>query len=110
MLRPAKYRMRWQGRKLIINRQPSGFSIERTSAYPKMWRIRSADGTVSEMVNLTRAKDAAKTRFGQNLKAALCHTESRPRVCPNRPIWDSGEWTKRTSGLPSGGNDGATPS
>lgn len=28
-------------------------------SYPSMWRIRFADGSLSDMANLTRAKDAA---------------------------------------------------
>jgi hypothetical protein len=27
--------------------------------WPDMWRVRKADGTLTDMVNLTRAKDAA---------------------------------------------------
>ena len=29
--------------------------------YPGMWRIRTLDGTLSDMVNLSRAKDAARS-------------------------------------------------
>ena len=32
--------------------------IEPDARHPQMYRIRYADGTLSEMVNLTRAKDA----------------------------------------------------
>lgn len=33
-------------------------SIERDATYPNMWRVRWPDGRLSDMVNLTRAKDA----------------------------------------------------
>jgi hypothetical protein len=33
-------------------------TIERDATYPNMWRIRRSDGSLSDMVNLTRAKDA----------------------------------------------------
>jgi hypothetical protein len=35
--------------------------IERDSKYPNMWRIRR-DGSLSDMVNLSRAKDALAQR------------------------------------------------
>ena len=35
-----------------------GFSAIPEPAYPKMWRIRWADGVLSPMGNLTRAKEA----------------------------------------------------
>jgi hypothetical protein len=34
-------------------------SIEKDAKYPTMWRVRMPDGTLSDMVNRTRAKDAA---------------------------------------------------
>jgi len=33
--------------------------IEPDVVYPKMWRIKRPDGSLSDMVNLTRAQDAA---------------------------------------------------
>jgi hypothetical protein len=43
---------------LHIGRRPV-MRIERDSVYPQMWRVRRPDGSLSDMVNLTRAKDAA---------------------------------------------------
>jgi hypothetical protein len=35
--------------------------------YPGMWRIMAPDGTMSDMVNITRAKDAAKAIAARKL-------------------------------------------
>jgi hypothetical protein len=32
--------------------------IERDSKWPNMWRVRLPNGTLTDMLNLTRAKDA----------------------------------------------------
>jgi hypothetical protein len=44
---------------LFIGRRATGVSVCRDECYPQMWRIRDRDGTLSDMVNLARAKDAA---------------------------------------------------
>ena len=44
--------------KLYIARKNTGVSIAPDAKFPSMWRIRHGD-RVSDMVNLTRAKDAA---------------------------------------------------
>jgi hypothetical protein len=36
------------------------FPIERDKAWPNMWRVRLPNGDLTDMVNLTRAKDAAR--------------------------------------------------
>jgi hypothetical protein len=33
--------------------------IERDEVYPEMWRVRRPDGSLTDIVNRTRAKDAA---------------------------------------------------
>jgi hypothetical protein len=52
--------LKWRGDRLF----PDGggdhlAEIVKDSKYPHMWRIRKPDGTLSDMVNLSRAKDAA---------------------------------------------------
>jgi hypothetical protein len=44
---------------LWIGSKPAGITVEPDTQWPHMWRIRTPDGRVSDMVNLTRAKDAA---------------------------------------------------
>ena len=34
-------------------------SVVPDAVYPAMWRVRRADGSLSDLVNLSRAKDAA---------------------------------------------------
>jgi hypothetical protein len=43
---------------LFIGRRRS-LRVVRDKAYPAMWRVELPDGTLTDMVNLTRAKDAA---------------------------------------------------
>jgi hypothetical protein len=50
--------------RLYIGRKFAGIRVISDEKYPSMWRIHWADGEVSDMVNLTRAKDAALARAG----------------------------------------------
>jgi hypothetical protein len=45
--------------RLYIGKRFSGVSVRPDATWPGMWRVHTADGQVSDMVNLTRAKDAA---------------------------------------------------
>jgi hypothetical protein len=47
--------------RLYFGRKFTGIRVIPDEKYPAMWRIHSATGEVSDMVNLTRAKDAAIT-------------------------------------------------
>jgi hypothetical protein len=49
----------WKGDRLLLNGRLSGFSVVVDDRYPTMWRVRYPDGSLSDMVNRTRAKDAA---------------------------------------------------
>jgi hypothetical protein len=44
---------------LLIGSCPTGISVVPDSTHPDMWRIKDRDGILSDMLNLTRAKDAA---------------------------------------------------
>jgi hypothetical protein len=49
--------------------------IEQDATYPTMWRVRRPDGTLSDMVNRVRAKDAAEAMaLAASLK--VCRTPS----------------------------------
>jgi hypothetical protein len=48
----------WKGPVLYFKRRKM-FEIVQDAKYPTMWRVRHADGRLSDMVNLTRARDAA---------------------------------------------------
>ena len=45
--------------RLFAGRKYTGIAVKSDEKWPSMWRIHRADGTISDMVNLTRAKDAA---------------------------------------------------
>jgi hypothetical protein len=44
---------------LRIGNNFTGISVHEDEKYPGMWRVHSANGVVSDMVNPSRAKDAA---------------------------------------------------
>jgi hypothetical protein len=71
--------------------------IERDAKYPQMWRVRLPDGSLSDMVNLTRAKEAAlniaegiearKTPHKSPLKSLKDFSWSRPPAAPpSKPV------------------------
>ena len=50
----------WRGDRVYRSGRPSGIGIVQDAKYPTMWRVKFADGHLSDMVNRTRAKDAAE--------------------------------------------------
>ena len=46
--------------KLKVGRKLTGVTVRQDSKYPKMWRVHY-ENTISDMVNLARAKDAGLT-------------------------------------------------
>jgi hypothetical protein len=50
---------RWDGNCLLLRTGRKMAAIEPDRDYAGMWRVRMPDGTLTDMVNLTRAKDAA---------------------------------------------------
>jgi hypothetical protein len=51
--------MRWDGRCLRLHSGRRLATIEPDPAWPGMWRVRMPDGRLTDMVNWTRARDAA---------------------------------------------------
>ena len=52
----------WKGDKLYLaGKGPVLVSIVPDKTYPNMWRVKYSDGRLSDMVNRTRAKDAAQS-------------------------------------------------
>ena len=58
-LAPAKSSLPGLRAELIINRRKTGISIERDAVHSAMWRVRRSGEPPSDMVNLSRATDAA---------------------------------------------------
>ena len=49
----------WEAANLVLTAAASWRPSSRDSAWPGLWRVHLSDGSVTDMVNLTRAKDAA---------------------------------------------------
>jgi hypothetical protein len=54
-------RFRWDGDRLMLASGHLIAMVESDAEYSTLWRVRLPDGHVSDMVNRTRAKDAAET-------------------------------------------------
>jgi hypothetical protein len=65
----------WVGRDLRLESKRGRLlaSIQREKAWFGMWRIRMPNGRLSDMVNLSRAKDAARS-----LALAVLNTQEKP--------------------------------
>jgi hypothetical protein len=59
MRKDGSERIEWRGDRLcLIGQRQTIVSIEPDATYPQMWRVRYPDGSLSDMVNKTRARDA----------------------------------------------------
>jgi len=68
---PKTARMSWKGDKLYYLGRRSDYSIVQDEKYPQMmWRVRRPDGSLSDMANRTRAKDAAMLMLDRDLNGA----------------------------------------
>ena len=56
----------WRGDTLYFGRKRMA-SVVPDSTWPGMWRVKYRDGHLSDMVNLSRARDAAMTVVAQSL-------------------------------------------
>ena len=57
-MRINSQRLTWVGDELVYGKRTL-LRIERDGVYLEMWRVRLPDGSLTDMVNRTRAKDAA---------------------------------------------------
>jgi hypothetical protein len=53
-----QHELTWKGTALYFKRRKM-LEVIQDAKYPTMWRVKHPDGSLSDMVNLTRAKDAA---------------------------------------------------
>jgi hypothetical protein len=64
---------------LYLGERLSGYEVVSDDKYPDvMWRVQRPDGSLSEMVNRTRAKDAALSMLDRDLRAAETPAVSPP--------------------------------
>ena len=54
------YDLHWKDSRLYLGSSATGYSITPDTKYPSMWRVRYPDGSLSDIVNLTRARDGAR--------------------------------------------------
>lgn len=71
----ARRQIVWKGDRLYFAGRSSGYSVVQDELYPTMWRVCRPDGSLSDMVNRTRAKDAAEVMLDRDQRAP-----ERPRV------------------------------
>jgi hypothetical protein len=52
--------LHWKDSRLYLGSSATGYSITPDTKYPSMWRVRHPDGSLADIVNLTRARDGAR--------------------------------------------------
>jgi hypothetical protein len=52
--------LHWKDRRLYLGSWATGYSITLDTKYLSMWRVRYPDGSLSDIVNLIRARDGAR--------------------------------------------------
>jgi|SRR5690242_18241960 hypothetical protein len=77
----------------------TGVSVVADCKWPGMWRVRMRDGRLSDMVNLTRAKDAA-----------VAHARTRGRGVSEYLRWDHRETPSEAPPIASNVLDGSPDS
>lgn len=81
-LRPSReYRfkeLKWDGFKLRLKSGRLLATVEPDSKWPEMYRVRLPDGHLTDMVNLSRAKDAAACLALANLNSPVRQAEAAP--------------------------------
>jgi len=80
-MRINSQRLTWVGDELVYGRRTL-LRIERDRVYPEMWRVRLPDGSLTDMVNRTRAKDAAVSIAHRLLNMSESLSEAPP-TAPN---------------------------
>ena len=80
-MRINSQRLTWVGDELVYGRRTL-LRIVRDRVYPEMWRVRFPDGSLTDMVNRTRAKDAALSIAHRLLNMSESLSEAPP-TAPN---------------------------
>jgi hypothetical protein len=78
---PMRWGLSWRrehdGRRYTLHqgsRKSVLVSVEPDAKWPGMWRVRKPDGSLTDMVNLTRAKDAAMSIAANHLNLQQAET------------------------------------
>ena len=70
-------RLTWRGDVLHLGGGRALLSVVADPTWPGMWRVKHRDGRVSDMVNLTRVRDAATSIASAILSE--CEAQATPR-------------------------------
>jgi len=84
--------LEWKANRLVVQgggRHSPVAVIVPDTRWPGMWRVQRPDGTVTDMVNLARARDAARTILLAALNCQETAPGARPFVLGARPKSDS---------------------
>jgi hypothetical protein len=81
--------LQWKGLELRLKTGRLLATVEPDSKYPGMYRVRMKGGQLSGMVNLSRAKDAARSLAMASLNQDTRQTAIE--ASPMRPISEAGE-------------------
>ena len=68
----------WKGDKLMLGTRNTGVKVIPDQQWPKMYRVEYPPGTVSDMANLSRARDAAIGMVASHLNQGHVSQETRP--------------------------------
>jgi hypothetical protein len=77
----GRHELRWNDCELFFGRKRIA-GIEPDAVYAGMWRVRRPDGTLSDMVNISRARDAAMVLSLAVLNGQETATGRRPVRLP----------------------------
>jgi hypothetical protein len=108
----ASCELTWRGDKLCFG-QRAVVSIVPDDQYPTMWRVQQPDGTISDMVNKMRARDAARsialsilnrqeTGAGRAITARIAIDARRAAISPSA-------WLPRAAPAPQGSKPPLSP-
>ena len=75
--------LHWQGPHLFLRTKRIA-AIVQDENYPLMWRVRRRDGSLSDMANITRARDAAMAMALRNLLGGKTGAEAVPSDLSHR--------------------------
>lgn len=79
--------LEWHGNELrMVKDKAVIMTIVPDPDWPKMWRVRKSDGTLTDMVNRTRAKDAAGFMALRELNADRRASGASPMRFPSGPV------------------------
>ena len=62
--------IKWDGNQLRLSSGRLLATLEPDQEWPGLWRVRLPDGTLTDMVNRSRARDAARSLVTLNLRQA----------------------------------------